>query len=289
MRGRRASMIVVALFVAAMAATAVAGCTGGVTEEPLKPKVAPPVIGKAGVLRAAIDLGYPPFGGIDKGRKVGLDIDVASALAESLGLKLEILDATPAEGAAMLADKRADVMLGGLPIEGVVAAGAAFAGGYIDDGPAVFTSTGTTYTIETIGGKRVAVQTGSTAYWTLLDAYGESGLIVTPTLREALDAAAKGQAEAAAGDAIVTGYMLRDFPTLKFSGQIAPASPVGVAVARDATKLEQAVRASLNDLATRGVFDALRRKWVGDLPELEGSVESSDALEPSAEPEPVSP
>jgi ABC-type amino acid transport substrate-binding protein len=181
---RRIRRVGFGIVVAAVLGAAVlsAGCGSSDTGTALKAKVAPPVIGKAGVLRAAIDLSYPPFGGADKGTKAGLDVDVASALAEKLGLKLEIVDAKPEAGAVLLRDKQADVMIAALPIDRAVQLDVAFAGSYANDGPAVFGLSETTMTIATLGGRKVAVQKESAAYWLLAEEYGEDALTIVPKL-----------------------------------------------------------------------------------------------------------
>lgn len=255
--------------VAALAAiTLLSGCTGGIADADLKPKVAPPLIARKGVLRAAIDLSYPPFGGTDKGVKAGLDVDVAAAIAAGLGLKLEMVDARPDAAAELVKSRKADIALGALQVEQAVASDLAFAGTYVSDAPALFSTATATVTIGELGGKRVAAQKDSYAYWMLVDEYGEEAVVVMPTLRDAMTAAASGQADFAAGDAIVGSYLLRDLPNLKYNGQLVPAYPLGVAVSKENPQLEAQVRKILDNLAASGVLGTLRRKWAGDLPRL---------------------
>jgi hypothetical protein len=190
---KRAGSIVVLVAVLGAAALS-SGCGSSDTGAGPKAKIVPPAIAKAGVLRAAIDLTYPPFGGDDKGAKAGLDVDVASALAERLGLKLEIVDAKPEAGAVLLRDKQVDVMIAALPIDRAVQLDVAFAGTYANDGPVVFGLTESTMTVQTLAGRSVAVQKESAAYWLLAEEYGEGSLAVVATLRDALAAVASGHA-----------------------------------------------------------------------------------------------
>lgn len=284
MRSTKRASVVLLVAAVAVAMFAVAGCNGGGPETALIPKVKPPVIGKAGVLRAAIDLSYPPYGGTVEGVKAGLDIDVASALADRLGLKLQIVDAKPDAGAVMLRNGTVDVLVAGVPIDQAVQLDVAFAGSYVNDGPALYSASEGTLTIDALSGKRIAVQKDSAAFWLLAEELGEEALIATPSLREALSAVGSGQVDFAAGDGVVAAYLLRDFPKIRFNGQLAPAVPVGVAVAKDRTELEQAVRAALDELSSQGVLETLRRKWMGDLPRLVGAIDSSDAVEPTVAP-----
>jgi polar amino acid transport system substrate-binding protein len=279
---------------------ALTGCTGQIAAVKLTPKVSPPTIAKAGVLRAAVDLSYPPFAGTVKGQLVGLDVDVASAIAEQLGLKLELVDAKPAAAAAMLTSDSVDVALGGLTIDSAVSSQIAFAGTYVSDAPAIFVATvatgsasatgsvsttgaapataaaapspplplpsqSPTATLQGLEGRRIAVQGGSLAYWVLLDTYGEEQLSVVATLDEALRAVADGKADVAAGDALVGTYMLSSFPTVRYAGQIGSAYPLGVGVSQAKPQFEARVRTILDKLSSEGVLVTLRRKWFGDL------------------------
>ncbi|MDO8964212.1 MAG: transporter substrate-binding domain-containing protein [Coriobacteriia bacterium] len=262
---RRITIVIALAAVVAL----LAGCVGAIEGATLTPKVAPPVIRDKGVLRVAADLQYPPFGGIVDGEKVGLDVDVASALAERLGLKVQLTDAKPEMAAKLVEAGDADVAIGALPVDQVVASGLAFAGTYASDAPALFSSSEATASLASVAGKRIAVQKDSYAYWALIDEYGEDAVIVMPSLREALTAAAGGQADYAAGDAVVGSYLLRDFPALRFNGQLVPAYPLGVAVSKENTQLEQRVRAALDQLAAKGVLETLRAKWTDGMPRLE--------------------
>jgi ABC-type amino acid transport substrate-binding protein len=93
-------------------------------------------------------------------------------------------------------------------------------------------------------------------------------LAVVPTLRAAFEEMATDNADIVAGDAIVGAYVARDFDGVHLVGQIGDGVPLGVAVSREATGFEPVVRRVLDDLAGSGVLDALRSKWVGDLPPL---------------------
>jgi polar amino acid transport system substrate-binding protein len=239
------------------------------------------------VLRAAVDLSYPPFGATVKGQQVGLDVDVAAAIAEQLGLKLEIVDATPTAAAEMARSGKVDIVMSGLTVDQAVSLQLAYAGTYTTDSSAVFATQVTTLTIGDLSGNRVAVQNGSAAYWFLLDQYGEQPLVVVPTLQEAMKAVLAGNADVVAGDALVAAYIGRTVPGLKYGGQLMPAFPIGVAVAQDKAKLEAEVRGILDKLSSQGVLETFRRKWAGEnLPRF--AVPASESDQASGTPEATS-
>jgi polar amino acid transport system substrate-binding protein len=246
-----------------------AACTPAEEVDPgPEPKVSPPVIGEAGVLRVGVDLGYPPYGGVDKDREAGIDIDVASALASELGLDLELVEVASVETSAALQTGEVDIVMS-VPFTESAVLGASFAGWYVASGPALFSSGETSVTPDALGGLRIAVQQESEAYWSLAYTLGEQALVVRETLREAFEAFEAGEADVVAGDALVAAYLARDFDGISFASQLEPATPVGVVVATDATELEGVVRQALDKLATDGILDTIRAKWVDDLPALE--------------------
>ena len=269
-RFNRSILVMTLVSVAAM--LVLVGCAGK-KETKLEPKVTPPVIKEAGTLRAGVDLSYPPFAGKDNGKQAGLDLDVAGALAQRLGLKLAIVDVEASKAATALADGTVDVVFS-VPFSEAGLTNASLAGSYLTNGPAFFVATESTksvdasMTVDTLGSAKVGAQEGSVAYWALASELGTAAIVPYPTLREAVTAADKGKVKFVAGDAIVGAYIARDFPNIHFAGQLAPAVPVGVAVAAENTKLGDAVRDALDALAADGVLDTIRRKWVDGLPEL---------------------
>ncbi len=268
----RAHALAPAAAVLIAVAVLMAGCAKPAGPE-LRPVVAPPAIISAGTLTAGVDLDAPPFAGVDAGREAGLDIDVASALAERLGLTVTFVDVKPSDAATALAQRTVDVVLSVPPDDSTLSA-LSLAGIYATDGPAFFVATDSTasvepsLTLDTLKAERVGAQRGSLAYWLLVDSMGESAVAPYDTLREALDSLSRGEIEVIAGDAFVAAYIARDYPTVHYAGPLGAGTPLSVAVAPDATALYDAVRAALDELAADGVLDTIRRKWVGELPEL---------------------
>ena len=245
------------------------GCTTPNTElPPLEPSIAPPLIGQEGLLKVGMDTAYPPFAGTDKGQLVGLDIDVASALADHLGLRIEIVDVKLADIPAALDDGSIDIGMGGMPITQAVLADVTFAGSYVIDGPVFYSATETTESALYLADKRIAAQTDSEASWRMVALFGEGSYVGYETLKEALEAAQAGEVDMVACDAVVAGYIVRDMPTVRYVGQVDFATPLGIAVAKDTLELETAVRDGLDALAADGVLDTILAKWVPDIPEL---------------------
>jgi polar amino acid transport system substrate-binding protein len=249
-----------------------AGCKPDAVEKP-QPKVAPPAIKAAGTLRVGVDLATPPYAGVDLGKKAGIDVDVAAAVAEQLGLEVAYVDVKPSDAATALAQGKADVVLS-VPFVGSGSSQVTLAGTYITSAPAFFVTTEGTasvepsITIDTVAVPKVGAQAESQAFWMLTDQLGPDAVQSYGSLRDAIEALDAGTAELVAGDALVGAYIIRDFPQVSFAGQVGPGVPLAAAVALENTTLADGVRGALDQLAADGVLQFVRTKWVGELPEL---------------------
>jgi len=260
----------------ALLAAAVVLSTGCAKEPEAKPepKIAPPAVKTAGVLVAGVDLSMPPFAGVDQGKNAGIDVDVASALAERLGLTVKFVDVKPSEAATALASGTADIVLS-VPLASSDLSQLSLAGSYLANAPGFFVSTDGTASVEpsltltSADVDKVGVQTESESYWLIRQQIDPEAAMPYTSLREALQALADGQIQLVAGDALVAAYIARDFPTVHYAGQLIGGSPLAVAVSAENSELGDVVRGELDALAADGVLDTIRRKWVGDLPEIE--------------------
>ncbi len=269
---RRKAIVLAVAVVLIAAALGLSACGKKPKNEPLAPQVSPPAIREAGTLRVGVDLDYPPFAGQDNGQKVGIDIDVASALAERLGLKVVLVDVPQSEAATALADGTADVVMS-VPLDQAAEGKIAYGGSYISDAPVLFArvasgSVEPSLTIQRLGENTVGAQYGSPAFWYLQDQLGEQYVKGYSTLGEPLDMLVDGSLKIAAGDAIIGSYIARDLDNIRIVGQLKPAGLIGIGVRSDNAGLQEAVRSEIDALSADGVLTTIRKKWVADLPKL---------------------
>jgi ABC-type amino acid transport substrate-binding protein len=125
----------------------------------------------------------------------------------------------------------------------------------------LFTSAPATLSLSDLGGLDPAAQERSEAWWRLRDVYGES-VASLGTLKDALGALADGRVGVVGADALVGGYIARDFKGIVPAGTIA-VYPVEVAVVGTEPALAEGVRDALSDLESSGTLAALRAKWAG--------------------------
>ena len=110
--GKRIRAIAALATAMACLALVLGGCSSSNYQPALKdPTVASPAIGQAGTLRVGVDTANPPLAGMGSDKIIGIDVDIAAALADRLGLKLSIVDVgSDPEGA--LAEGKVDLVMG---------------------------------------------------------------------------------------------------------------------------------------------------------------------------------
>lgn len=229
--------------------------------------VAPPVIQKDGVLRVAVltGAGRPEVMEASDGSYSGLDVDVASALAKQMGLKVELVPA------ASVADAKAagvDVVLG---VTSKTADGLTVVSSYMEEALALFGRGTEVQEVKAsdVNGKTVAVVTGSAAAAALA---GDSGLQVVvrdyASVEEAFKAMADGDADYVACGAYEGGYLTTQYANTVFCGTVDVPTSVGAGVDPVSKELVTAVQDALDTVSSNGVLSVVRSRWVGSMPVL---------------------
>jgi len=121
-------------------------------------------IQRRGVLRVGLDASFPPFEWLDEdGQVVGLDADIARAIAADLGVTVEFanigFDGLP----EALTVGRVDVVISGLAIDPLLTRDLAYSEPYFNAGQVLLTTRADVQTVEDVAGQTVAVEWGSMA------------------------------------------------------------------------------------------------------------------------------
>jgi polar amino acid transport system substrate-binding protein len=257
----RTLVIALCATVAAGALLLAAGC-GELAKPKVEPKLPDTALVTPGTLTVAVDMTYPPFAYREGTKQAGLDLDVAAAVADELGLKVAYVDYRPKDLAGLIASRQADVAMGALTVKQGVAAGGTLAGIYAWDAPALFTPKPETATVDALAVRPVGAQKASPSYWILASLVGDDAVAGYPTLAEAFKALG-GQVEVVGADALVGAYIARD-SSASIAATLAPAAPVAIIAPADKREVADAVRTAVDALAAKGVLATLQRKWVGD-------------------------
>ncbi len=221
---------------------------------------------RRGSWRVGMDPSFPPFEMLDEnGQPVGLDVDLAQAMAQEWGLELEIV-ALGFDGLvdALLAGK-IDSVVSALPYDPRLTEDIAYSPPYFEAGVRLVTPQGSPIQgVQALAGKRVAVEWGSAG-----DGVGRRlrreepsiQLVQRPTPQEAVAALLSGEADALLIDGVTLGLAQAQGAPLQAVGPPLESEPYVIAVPLDAPILQERVREALEGLAQSGALARLEARW----------------------------
>lgn len=254
----------------AASAAMMAALSGCASQEPYTPPeptptVSSPTIAEDGVLRVGVNAQSAPLAGTNSsGDLVGFDVDLGAALADELGLKVEVTD-VGANAASALESGAVDVVLG---IEAGSSTSEVWESDpYLQTAVALFAQDASAQVPTADSEPVVAVQTSSTSSWMVENEFGADALVRENGLAQAFQALSSGEAEYVAADAVRGTYALSD-DDLGVQASIVALmhQPSGYCVTalKSNTQLQQAVTDALDQIMGGGMIDVLDKKWLGE-------------------------
>lgn len=262
--------------VLAFAVIGAAGCTSAPspsttpkTEE--TPKVDLKLV-TAGQLTVGSDTSFPPFESMNGDVAEGFDVDLMTAIAKEAGInkvvfKTEIFDTLIP---TLKAGGKFDVIASGMTIKAERQKEIDFTDPYFDSNQSVAMKTGGTYTKpEDLKGKKVGVQSGTTGESWATENLKPVGATIVPfkDAVQAFSALQAGNVDAVINDLPVTADVVKDASKgLAMIAQIPTGEQYGFGVSKDNPELLKALNAGLAKVRASGEYDAIYKKWFGDVP-----------------------
>lgn len=227
---------------------------------------------KEGIVRIGIAKGNPPMNYIDDdGNWTGFDVDLASALADELGVKVELVEVDDDTRISYLVNGTIDMSIANLEHTVDHDAQIDFAEpSYIWDGKVVLARKGEFRKLTDLAGKRIAVDEGSSAYRAIESTIADAGL-EAPQIETfqgsaaCLQALRDGRVDAFAQDSLIcAGVVGSGFPDLESVGGFFSSSLYGIGVPSNDSTWRDEVSFGLQNLMKNGVYDEIYDKWFGE-------------------------
>lgn len=255
---------VVIACMAALAVCMVACSQETYTPEEGTPTISSPTIGEDGVLRVGVDSSSTPLAGqsTTSDNIVGIDVDIAAALADELGLKLEIVDVGD-DPATALSEGTVDIVLG------VSASNTSetywLSDIYVSTAVALFTLEGSSTDIPANDSSvSIAAQVSSKSAWAVANQYDQSVISTTSNLEDAFTALADGEVSYVASDAIIGTFAAYNTDLdVQIVALMEEASGYCVAVLNTNTDLQSAISEALATISDNGTISIIEKKWLG--------------------------
>lgn len=243
-------------------AAALCGCNSSQKYEPAMKNAAitSPSIIENGVLTVGVSGENAPMSAKSSTGLVGIDVDIAAAIADELGLKLKLVDVDP-DPMAALNKGTVDIVMG--VDKGDATSGVWKSDAYVQSGVTLFATTKDAAVPAKGSGSKIAVQAASLSNWAISGLYEASEIVAESDLVTAFKDLGEGKASFVAADAVIGMYAAKAAGATVFPIAIIDA-PTGycVGVADSNSSLKSSITAALSTLKKDGVIDTIQKKWL---------------------------
>lgn len=226
-----------------------------------------------GKLIMATNAQFPPYEMVADGEGFngtgfeGIDVEIASAIADKLGLELQIDDMEFDSALLAVQNNTADVMLAGLSYSEERDEVVDFTDSYATGVQVVIVKEGSDVTMDNLGEKMIGTQRGTTGYIYASDTpenggYGEDHVLAYDNGATAVQALMNGQIDAV----IIDEAPAKEFVAANEGLTILPGNWVEeqycAAVDEGNTALQNAINTALNELMDDGTVDEIIAKYI---------------------------
>jgi polar amino acid transport system substrate-binding protein len=269
------------LFVAALAV----GCANGSSGEASSGGTLLDDINKRGVLRAGIRFDNPPHSFIDEdGNWVGFDVDIAEALADELGVRLEKVKVDELTRISFLKNGKIDVAVASMSHTIEREHEVDFSQTYFWSKQTFLVRKGEIDSLDDLVGKTVGMDRGSSAIgnwrdWLAAHGHPEDAEIVEfGNKQAAAEAVRQGAIAGWAEDYEILASFAEEDPSLAVLGDESIGLKLdGVGVRENDSELRDAINHALQRIASSGRYREIYDRWFGpdaDTPvPLQGEIE----------------
>lgn len=221
---------------------------------------------RGGVIRVGMDAAYPPFESLDPitGDIIGFDADLAAALGEELGVRIELVNIAYDGLYDALLVGQVDMLISGLVDAPEYYGKATFSRPYFNAGEVILTRTDLPLTdVADLANKNVGVEYGSggdveARQWERR----LEGLTITRfnSTSEAVDALLRSEVDGVISDGISAHLATGSQPMLQLGPYLTERN-FAIAYQREADAMRIHVGKALDALIERGLIDLLIAKW----------------------------
>lgn len=276
---KKASVLFVAL-VLALGVGMLSGCSFDKTYTPesSEQKVDDSLLHTPGTLRVGVDASNAPYAAESQGAIVGIDVDVAAALADELGLKLELVDIGSKADQAFTSDE-VDIIMG----VGSDSQNCWISDPYLSSSIVLFAAEDDAAIPKDGDVYMVAAQASSMSAFEVGNRLGEEYLDATADIQAAFEHLEDGTAKYIATDSTIGAYVAHANGTTIYPvALLAEETNYCIGAPTTATGLQKAISEALSKLANGGVLSVIDKKWLG----AQMDFSMLTVIQPLPEPEP---
>ena len=216
-----------------------------------------------GVLTMGTNAAFPPYEYYDGENIVGIDAEIAQAIADRLGLKLEIVDMDFGALVGAVQSGKIDLSLAGMTVDPERLENVNFSTSYATGVQVIIVPEGSDIaTPEDLEGKLIGVQENTTGHQYCSDDYGEENVIAYTNGATAVQALLQGKVDCVVIDNEPAKAFVEANEGLTILGTEYVVEDYAIAVAKDNDALLDAVNAALEELTADGTIQSILDRYI---------------------------
>ena len=267
---RRSFLAAAAVSAAALALTACGGASSSVASSVASSAAASSSASGslatvvASKLTMATNATFPPYEmTTDAGTIEGIDVDTAQAIAEKLGLELQIDDMDFDAALLSVQQGKADIAMAGITVTDERMAVMSFSDSYATGIQSIIVPEGSDIaSVDDLAGKKIGTQRGTTGYLYCSDDFGEDAVVAYDNGLTAVQALNNGQVDAVVIDNEPAKAYVESNPGLKILDTSYAEEDYAIGMNKSNTALLEAVNAALEELKADGTLQAIVDKYI---------------------------
>ena len=218
---------------------------------------------EAGKLTMATNATFPPYEmTTDTGAFEGIDVDTAQAIAEKLGLELQIDDMEFDAALLSVQQGKADIVMAGVTVTDERKAVMDFSDSYATGIQSIIVPAGSDIaTPDDLAGKKIGTQRGTTGYIYCSDDFGDENVVAYDSGLTAVQALNNGQVDAVVIDNAPAQEYVAANPGLVVLDTSYAEEDYAIGMAKGSA-LEDAINAALEELKADGTLQSIVDKYI---------------------------
>ena len=218
---------------------------------------------EAGKLTMATNAAFPPYEmTTDAGEFEGIDIETAQAIADKLGLELQIDDMDFDAALLSVQQGKADIVMAGVTVTDERKAVMDFSDSYATGIQSIIVPEGSDIASpDDLAGKKIGTQRGTTGYIYCSDDFGDENVVAYDDGLTAVQALNNGQVDAVVIDNAPAQEFIAANPGLKILDTSYAEEDYAIGMAKN-SPLEDAVNSVLEELKADGTLQAIVDKYI---------------------------
>ena len=219
---------------------------------------------EAGKLTMATNAAFPPYEmTTDAGEFEGIDIETAQAIADKLGLELQIDDMDFDAALLSVQQGKADIVMAGVTVTDERKNVMDFSDSYATGIQSIIVPEGSDIASpDDLAGKKIGTQRGTTGYIYCSDDFGDDAVVAYDDGLTAVQALNNGQVDAVVIDNAPAKEFVAANPGLVILETSYAEEDYAIGMAKGNTALEDAVNAALEELKADGTLQSIVDKYI---------------------------